>query len=401
MNVTIILMGILIVTSLISSVIALFDIHKKRLFKEYPSISFLIPTYNDCDSIEDTIKGILDSYDKSKSEIVVINDCSTDNTNEKLTELNAKYGITIICNEHNMGKSHSINNAVDLTHNEIVFIVDSDLILNKVAVTDLVARFQSNPKVGGVSCRYKVRNKINFLTKMQDVEYCMLSFLQGAYNPFGTVSMWGGCMAFRRQAFYDIGKLSANFIIEDMDAALKLKEHGWKAEQSFNGVLTYVPSTLKSWYKQKIRWSSGFGQCFWTHTRTYFSNPIAIMAAASYTLLTFCFIANIFFNHQLFLNLFNMYSAFLEVGVSWLTSTWEIFQIYIPYIAQMAIGILLYPLFSVLPLLYDKDYVTKLRMLAIYPFSFIYYPMLSVVGVIGYFIGTKKYFELRKGGRGW
>lgn len=181
---------VLLITLALATVFIAIDANKKRKLTKYPFISFIIPSYNDAKMIEGTIKSIYDNYPNNKFELFAINDNSTDNTAEILNKLKSKYKISVITNKKNIGKSNSINNVSGKAKGDIIFIVDSDVHVNKDAFYDLLARFEYNKKLGGASCRYKPLNEgDNFLTLMQGIEYNMLSFIQGAYNIFSTISM--------------------------------------------------------------------------------------------------------------------------------------------------------------------------------------------------------------------
>lgn len=55
-------------------------------------VSVIIPTYNRKDKIISTVESINKSnYPKNKIEIVIINDCSTDNTQDILFDLKKKH----------------------------------------------------------------------------------------------------------------------------------------------------------------------------------------------------------------------------------------------------------------------------------------------------------------------
>ena len=38
--------------------------------------------------------------------------------------------------------------------------------------------------------------------------------------------------------------------------AFRMNAHGYRVEQSYVSVATHVPDTIRSWFKQKIRWNS-------------------------------------------------------------------------------------------------------------------------------------------------
>jgi biofilm PGA synthesis N-glycosyltransferase PgaC len=372
MNLNNIILGIVVITTVISIIFILLDVKKKREIKAYPFISFMMPTHNDSEYIEESIKSIYDSYNPDKFEIIVINDKSTDNTLKILAKLKNKYDFKLINNKVNKGKAISLNDSVKEAKGSIVLMLDSDTLLNKDALNDIVERFGSNPKVGGVSCSYKVRNRKGFLPRLQDVEYSMLSFIQASYNMFSAISLWGGCMAFRKKAFMDIGKLSKNFLTEDMDAALKLKEHGWKAEQSYYPVYTYVPTDLKTWYRQKLRWGAGAIQCLIKHYKIYLENPLVVLFLVSSALLAINFI----------------------IGLS--------VDVYTATLVQNFLSVLFYPLFALPYMLYDgENRKHPLRLLWAIPYSFLYYPVFVIICAIGGIKVVIRYKALERGERAW
>lgn len=90
-------------------------------------ISVIIPAYNEGGAIEGTIEEIIkvmkenDIYEDS--EIIVVNDGSTDATRNKALEK----GITIIDNPQNMGYGYSLKKGIENAKNETIVITDADL----------------------------------------------------------------------------------------------------------------------------------------------------------------------------------------------------------------------------------------------------------------------------------
>ena len=370
--------GFMALTIVVSLLFILVD-RKKRGVKELPFISFLIPTHNDAGYIEDTIKNIYKSYDSKKFEIVIVNDKSTDNTSEVLARLNKKYKFKLINNKVNKGKAVTINDSVSETNGDIIFMIDSDIILNKKSVMDIIKRFKSDENVGGVSCNYAVKNRDGFFPMMLDIEYSMLSFIQLSYNFFSTVSMWGGCMAFRRKAFLEIGKLSRNNLTEDMDAALKLKEHGWKAEQSACPVYACVPEDFKAWYRQKMRWSGGGMQNFIKHYKIFMKNPLVVLFLLSTAIFAVAFVYNVI------------------SGLMWLKSGYSPASI-----TENLLIMLAFPLFTLPYVLFYKGYRKNPgRLLLVFPYAFIYYPIFMIACLIGFLKVIWNYRTLEKSKRAW
>ncbi|MDO9451739.1 MAG: glycosyltransferase [Stagnimonas sp.] len=90
-------------------------------------VSLVIPTYNRADLISETIESALGQTTKF-SEIVVVDDGSTDNTAEILEKYKGKISVE---RTSNSGVQHARNRGVELAHNELVVLCDSDDLLRK------------------------------------------------------------------------------------------------------------------------------------------------------------------------------------------------------------------------------------------------------------------------------
>lgn len=88
-------------------------------------ISIIIPCYNEEKTINQVLKKVL-NYKKYETEIILVNDGSTDRTSEIIKEYNEK---NIIIKNHNtnFGKGKAIDTGIKFATGEIVLIQDADL----------------------------------------------------------------------------------------------------------------------------------------------------------------------------------------------------------------------------------------------------------------------------------
>ncbi|MGB9720704.1 MAG: glycosyltransferase family 2 protein [bacterium] len=85
-------------------------------------LSVIIPVYNERDNIEKLIQAV--KSEKSKKEIIIVDDYSQDGTREYLQNLR---DVKIIFHEKNMGKGAAIRTGLRYASGDVVIIQDADL----------------------------------------------------------------------------------------------------------------------------------------------------------------------------------------------------------------------------------------------------------------------------------
>jgi len=93
------------------------------------SVSILLPVYNNQDDIIVAIQSVIDQT-YTHWQLIIIDDCSIDKTNEVvqsfIANLNNKYNIVFITNEHNVGVYVSLNKGLSLATGNYICRIDSD-----------------------------------------------------------------------------------------------------------------------------------------------------------------------------------------------------------------------------------------------------------------------------------
>ena len=96
-----------------------------------PIISIIIPVYNSL-YIEESIKScVAQSIGREYLEIIIINDASTDETKEILSELSEKYAIKIIHLKNNSGPAAARNSGMESATGKFISFLDSDDMMKK------------------------------------------------------------------------------------------------------------------------------------------------------------------------------------------------------------------------------------------------------------------------------
>ncbi|HWR21952.1 MAG TPA: glycosyltransferase [Feifaniaceae bacterium] len=241
-----------------------------------PGVSIIIPCFNEEEWIGRTIRCCVDQdYPVDKLEVIVVNDCSTDNSQAViLNMLTALYNessryltrerIKYIEPRTNRGKREALALGAKYATHDLLVFVDSDSFLAHDAIRNLVQPFR-DPKVGGVSGRTDVANTYtNGVTKMQAVRYYIaFRIMKAAESYFDAVTCLSGPLACYRKSI----------VMEHMDEWLGQRFLGQRAtfgdDRSLtNFVLrkhrtayqdtaicaTIVPNTHQALLKQQMRW---------------------------------------------------------------------------------------------------------------------------------------------------
>lgn len=128
-------------------------------------ISVIIPCFNVELYIEETISSVLCQNIESPIEIILIDDCSTDNTLDLLKSFELRFqNITVISNEFNRGVSYSRNEGIKLSKGEFVFFLDGDDIYNPLLFKSILDVYSKNNKIDLFAFSFKKELKNSFIS---------------------------------------------------------------------------------------------------------------------------------------------------------------------------------------------------------------------------------------------
>ena len=241
-----------------------------------PGVSVIIPCFNEEEWIQKTIIGCLNQdYPIDKLEVIVVDDCSNDNSVQKINEIierlkvecsdyDVESRIKFILQPDNRGKREALVAGVNVAKHELVTFVDSDSFLEPRAIKNLVQPFR-DPKVGGVTGRTDVENAwTNYITKMQAVRYYVaFRMIKAAESIFDCVTCLSGPISCYRKDLVDKYKydwLSQTFLGQpatfgdDRSMTNFILKHHRTVYQDSAICTTIVPSDFKVFLKQQMRW---------------------------------------------------------------------------------------------------------------------------------------------------
>ncbi len=228
--------------------------------KRFPTITFLVPAYNEEKSIGNTIKSLLNlTYPKDKKKIIIINDGSKDKTAEIIRGFVKKYKNIKFLDKKNSGKADSLNQALKLVNTELFAVTDADSYPEKEALIKMVGFFEQDEKIAAVTSRVLVKNKNNFIEKYQDLDYNVIAWTRKLLDYVDSVYVTNGPLSiYNTKAAKKLGGFDPKNMTEDIEITWHLLSKGYQTKMSYSAkVYTTVPSRIKQWINQRVRWNLG------------------------------------------------------------------------------------------------------------------------------------------------
>ncbi|MBD3220142.1 poly-beta-1,6 N-acetyl-D-glucosamine synthase [bacterium] len=234
----------------------------------HPRVSFVVPAFNEEVNIIASVEAIL-AVDYPDFEVVVIDDCSTDDTLARLEPLAADGRIRLVRKHVNEGKAMALNDAIPLCTGELLMVMDADAMPHPDILKEMVPHFRS-PRVAGVTGNPRVVNRTSFLSKLQAIEFAsIISLMRRAQRVWGRIMTMSGVVGiFRREALADVGYYSPEMATEDIDLTWRLQLRHWDIRYESRAIMWMrVPQSLTGLWRQRRRWALGLSQVLHRHWR--------------------------------------------------------------------------------------------------------------------------------------
>lgn len=248
-----------------------------------PFISLLVAAKNEEAVISNLVKMLCNlDYPKTKYEVWVIDDHSTDKTPVLLDQLAAQYTQLRVLHrgaEAGGGKSGALNQVLPLTKGEIVGVFDADAQVPKDLLRHVLPMFNP-PKVGSVQVRKAIANaSVNFWTRGQMAEMALDTFIQQQRIAIGGIGELRGNGQFvRRVALERCGGWNEQTITDDLDLTIRLHLDKWDIHfLDFPAVEEEGVTTALALWHQRNRWGEGGYQRYLDYWRLIVSNRMGTL----------------------------------------------------------------------------------------------------------------------------
>lgn len=195
----------------------------------YDNLSIIVLNYNNKGIIEKCIDSLLLFNRKYKYEIIVVDNQSSDGSDEIITK-KYKNKIKVVRNSKN-GCSSGRNIGVSLSKKKYIMFLDSDQwVLNDFWLDNYLEILEKNPSIGAIGWAAGWFNKMGFAEQITDNFPFRYMPPDGLYR-FDIGYLGTGGMLLRRKLFNKIGGFDINYdptCYEDTDISLKIRNAGKK-----------------------------------------------------------------------------------------------------------------------------------------------------------------------------
>ena len=257
--------------------ILLYVQNKKEIFT-YPkpnknySLSMVIPCYNEGATIEATIKSVLDAGYENLKKIIVVDDCSKDDSYNIIKNLAEKYSkVMAVQTPKNTGNAAgSKNYGAKFVDTDLIGFSDGDSFIEKGSIGKMVGFF-NDKMVGSVTSSVLVQNRKKFIEKLQSIEYKVIKFSRKLLEFIDSIYVTPGPLGiFNKKIFDKIGGFDEQNMTEDIEITWKIQAYGYKVRMSVpSRSYTIAPSRVKDWINQRNRWNIGGLQTIAKYKKTF------------------------------------------------------------------------------------------------------------------------------------
>jgi glycosyltransferase involved in cell wall biosynthesis len=188
-----------------------------------PTVSIIIPAYNEEAIIERVLRAVLEQATEGV-EIIVIDDGSTDGT----SDVCARLEVRLMRLSENGGPAHARNLGARMATGELLLFLDADTCLRPGMLAKIMAAFDRDPALEGLIGAYDDRPAApGVLSQYRNLLHCFIH--RTAHREAST--FWSGCGAIRRDVFFEYSGFDERYrrpSIEDLEFGYRLHRAGRK-----------------------------------------------------------------------------------------------------------------------------------------------------------------------------
>lgn len=279
-------------------------LRKNKNVPETLNVAVIIPAWNEAPVLTASVERMLNlNYPPHQLRVYVVDDASTDNTGEVMTELVNRYGERVVWLRRakgGEGKAHTLNYGLERVWAEdwaqAVLITDADVLFTPNSLLRMIRHF-ADPKVGAVTGYVKEGSVPGgYINKFVAYEYATAQAVaRRAWNLLGAqMCLAGGAQLLRMETFKKVGgRIDTTTLAEDTVTTFETQLAGGTVVfEPAAHVWAEEPNSVRALWGQRLRWGRGNIQVtlkykhVWWRWRKYPTIGSPLFAIAWFAVLT-------------------------------------------------------------------------------------------------------------------
>jgi GT2 family glycosyltransferase len=245
-------------------------------------VSVVIVTWNSQDFIRQCLDSILATSGQSGTEVIVVDNGSSDQTAKMVRELYPQ--VDLIENETNRGYAQANNQGIEQAQGRYVLLLNPDTQLLDNSLSSMYELMEGNPQIGALGPRLLNRDRSTQASCREFPDFSILiweftglSRLFPRSKIFGKWRMgyfdfdqprevdqpMGSCLVFRKETLEQVGSFDENFsmFFNDVDLCYRIKNAGWKIYFHPDARVIHHKGASTRKVKRKMIWLSHLAFC--------------------------------------------------------------------------------------------------------------------------------------------
>ena len=252
----------------------LYEIRKYKALANLPpfngKVSVIVPAYNEENTIRAALLSHLDS-DYPDLEIIVVNDGSTDQTEQRITDL-IEHERIVYLSQANSGKANALNNGIAVASGDVILYTDADSLFFPQTVS-LMVRWFADTRIDAVCGNDMPLHPQTAIHRFLTITtHIGTGFVRRALSVIGCLQIISGNLgAIRKSVLTEIGGFTEIWG-EDLEITFRL--HQYRKKILFDPepkVLAECPGTLLALWRQRVRWVRSYIKVVIYHKELFFS----------------------------------------------------------------------------------------------------------------------------------
>jgi len=212
-----------------------------------PRVSVIVPAYKNAQQLEECLSALKRDA-LPDTEIIVVDDASRDETPATAE----RCGVRVLRLAENAGPGGARNHGASHARGDILFFVDSDVVVRPGSVARVAQVFREHPDLAAVFGSYDAHPRAAGV--VSQYRNLLHHFVHQQGNSDAS-TFWAGCGAIRRRVFEEVGGFDGQRFprssIEDIELGYRLRQAGYRIllDKSLQG------THLKRWSLRSVIWT--------------------------------------------------------------------------------------------------------------------------------------------------